>query len=510
MKISNHAVKWWFVIACIGFYTQQAIAAVVICQDEACFALRAADCKAATQYTTPEIAGAQVRYSILGSHKNFCDIDMVYTQHPNPNWMHKPLLFTIDADGDIDSQIKSAVAACLEGQGGKWLCDGPFYSKAGDAENPTAPVAASEPPCGVDVAEESPPLYPMPRNGQWGYVTRDGEWAIEPRWAYAEPFSEARAIVDNGGAWGVIDRRGNYVLEPILSSSVCETSSGNRHVCQSPMQTYSQGCSKANIQKDGSPHPFFVDRAGRFWLDDELPEQLGAKDVWDFGRFSGGRAWFQVMGDNLQESFGWIDAQGKVVLNDEFSGAGQFIDGRAPAASGGKYSWAYIDTDGNPVLPDRWKFNGARAFSEGLAAAEVKPYRWMYFNSEGSIQVENVTLTPPREVLGKTMNVAVFQAAGDFHNGLAPVFPAMMFDAEELIYVRPDGTEAFAPASKLGLTVCQASSLPEFRDGLVQLLVADEGAECGDARPGQATVEGENVHYIYVDTAGTIVLQETD
>jgi len=387
-----------------------------------------------------------------------------------------------------------AEAACLEGKASQLLCDGPLHEMTGGAENAVTIVAAAEPPCGIVVSDEGPALYPMPRNGQWGYVTRDGEWVIEPNWAYAEPFSEGRAAVNYNGRWGVIDRAGNYVLEPVLRSG------------RSPLQPFSEGCSTANVQKDGSPHPFFIDRDGRFWLDDALPEDLSDRDVWEFGQFSGGRAWFRAMGANLKESYGWIDKQGKVVLKDDFSGAGEFVDGRAPAASGGDW-WAFIDTEGNPVLPRKWAFKGARPFSEGLAAAEAKQFRWMYFDTKGAIAIDRVKLVPPRQVIGKTVSELNIGAAGDFHDGLAPVIPSMMFDAEELVYIRPDGTEAFAPGSRHGLNVCQPGSLPEYRDGLLQILVANEGAECGDAAPGRANTRG-NVHYLYLDTTGDIVLRE--
>jgi hypothetical protein len=188
-------------ITCL--FGNEAMAAGKTCRDESCFAGQVADCNAGSNYTSPVIAEVKVRYSILGPHGRGCEVDMVYTRHSNPEWVHKPLLFTIDPDGDIDAQIKSAVTGCLEGKGAQWLCDGPLHDMTGGVKKITKTVAAAISPCGVDISDNGPSLYPMPRNGQWGYVTSDGEWAIEPRWAYAEPFSEGRAIVDDGGMWGV-------------------------------------------------------------------------------------------------------------------------------------------------------------------------------------------------------------------------------------------------------------------------------------------------------------------
>ncbi len=489
--------------ATIYLDSMEALAGVKSCQDETCFAEQIANCNSGVNYLTPAVAGAQVRYSIIGPHDGDCDLVMAYTQHPNPAWVGSPLMFTIDPNGDIDAQIKSAVAICLEGNGVQWNCSGPLHGKAAghieSLQEPVAePVAVSSPPCGVDGVDDGPALYPMPDNGKWGYLTRDGEWAIEPRWLRAEPFSEGRAAVNNNGIWGVIDRHGKYMLEPVLRAE------------RSPLQPFSQGCATANVQKDGKPHAFFVSRDGQYWLHDERPAALAELDIWAFGDFSGGRAWFRAMGESLQDSYGWIDQGGEMILGNDFSGAGEFVDGRAPAAKNGRYAWAYIDLEGNPAIPDRWKFNGARAFSEGLAAAEVKAYRWMYFSTEGAIAIDHVSLKLPREVIGNMISEADIEAAGDFHDGLAAILPAKMFYAQELIYIRPDGSEAFAPGSELGFEVCGFQSLPEFRDGLVQLLVADKGEKCTGVEEENELFRAGKARYVYLDSSGNIVLQQKE
>jgi hypothetical protein len=486
----------------ISLDCEEALATPNTCRDETCFAGQIADCDAGANYLTAAIAGAQVRYSIIGPLDGRCDLVMAYTQHPNPEWVGTPLMFSIDPNGDIDTQVKSAVAGCLAGSGEQWLCGGPLFELAAGiaeetAETVATPVAAG-PPCGMDVVDEGPPLYPMPDNGRWGYVTRDGEWAIEPRWLRAEPFSEGRAAVNNNGRWGIIDREGRYVLAPVLRSSTYG----------SPLQPFSQGCATANIQKDGHPHAFFVGRDGQYWLHDGRPAAISDLDIWEFGDFSGSRAWFRAMGENLQDSFGWIDQAGEMILANDFSGAGEFVDGRAPAAKNGKYSWAYIDLQGNLVLPAKWKFAGARPFSEGLAAAKIDVFQWFYFNIEGAIVIDRVKLKVIREWGGNMLNEVEIAAAGDFHDGLAPVNPAKISYDEPLIYIRPDGSEAFAPGSDLGVTVCSFHSLPEFRNGLVQLLITDKGEKCNGVEEENELFKAGKARYVYLDTSGNIVLRQ--
>ena len=492
-----------FVIMCPGM--ENAIAAVTDCDDEACFIEQAADCKKNTRFLTAKFAGAQVRYSIMGAYKGRCDIRMVYTQHPDPEWVDLSMGFVIDPEGDIDMQIKSAVAGCLGGDDAQWLCGGSLFDMVTGAGDETAevfaePVAAASPPCGVEVVDDGPPLYPMPQDGKWGYVTRDGEWAIEPRWIQAEPFSEGRAAVSKDGLWGIIDRQGEYVLGPVLRSPIIG----------SPLLPFSQGCATANIQKDGFPHAFFVSRDGRYWFHDERPSELADRRIWSFGRFSSGRAWFQVVAKDLTNSYGWIDSQGKVVLQDNFSGAGDFVNGKAPAAKGGRGEgfYAYIDLEGNPVIPSKWKFYSAKPFSEGLAAARSNKH--YYFDMKGAIVIDRVKLKVSREFNGKMLTEVEISEAGNFHDSLAPIRPDWISYDEPLIYIRPDGTEAFAPTSELGVVVCWNSRLAEFRDGLVQLLVADKGEACNGLDEANDLIKAGKARYVYLDSSGNIVLQQKD
>jgi hypothetical protein len=98
----------------------------------------------------------------------------------------------------------------------------------------------------------------------------------------------------------------------------------------------------------------------------------------------------------------------------------------------------------------------------------------------------------------------------DFNDGLAAILPAKMFYAQELMYMRPDGSEAFAPGSELGITVCTIHNLPEFRQGLVQLLIADKGEKCNGRKEENELLKAGKARYVYLDTSGNIVLQQKE
>lgn len=51
-------------------------------------------------------------------------------------------------------------------------------------------------------------------DGTWGFVDREGRWAIEPRFFGAGVFSEGLAPIRVGLRWGYVDRDGEVVIEP--------------------------------------------------------------------------------------------------------------------------------------------------------------------------------------------------------------------------------------------------------------------------------------------------------
>lgn len=106
------------------------------CESKACFVEAVTACKAKASYMTGTAAGARVQYSIEGSTRDErCQLGMIYMQHPESDWTYKPLHFVLDPDGDIEAQLKDAVAACLSGEAsGEYQCRGPLLEYASGPE----------------------------------------------------------------------------------------------------------------------------------------------------------------------------------------------------------------------------------------------------------------------------------------------------------------------------------------------------------------------------------------
>ena len=56
-------------------------------------------------------------------------------------------------------------------------------------------------------------LIPWPRGDQWGYIDRDGQWVIEPRFESAQLFQGGYASVTSGGRGQLIDTQGRVVRD---------------------------------------------------------------------------------------------------------------------------------------------------------------------------------------------------------------------------------------------------------------------------------------------------------
>jgi hypothetical protein len=471
---------------------ENAVAAETICTTQECFQKQAAICEPAIY--DAQAAGGQARYKVYGPAKkaNGCYIDFEFLKHPDASLLGSFFSFIIQTERALEPQLKAGVTECLQGRNGTYSCSGELFDQLGGGKKAQIRMATG-PVCGDVVEDNGESLYALPKDGLWGYVTRDGSWAIPPQWSRAEPFSEGLAAVSVGGAFGIIDREGNYVLEPLLAS----------------IRPFSEGCAAAEHFHERSRY-LFVSRDGSFWHYDASPEGASAEGFLGFGDFSEGKAWFKVMDFGPEKNvFGWIDTTGKIVIPRQYSGAGNFVDGLAPAAQGGDY-WAYMDETGEPRLPDRWKFQKMLPFSEGLAAVRINVFTWLYMSPDG-IAVEKITFkNPGRARKGPPGEADDIAEAGSFHDGLAAVKPRWALDDEEVIFIRPDGSEAFAPTRDFDLTLyCAMGQLPEFRNRLVRLLVSNSGKQCSNTESTmQSRPYYDDAHYVYLDTDGNKVIEQ--
>jgi hypothetical protein len=474
------------------------------CADQTCFLEAVRACEPGSfRVPDPGGLGAEGEYSVVGPVGGVCEIAFTFSENPNPAFLNKPLTFVVDPDDASEETILGGLESCLSAAAGAYQCAGPLFEQvAGGAQVRGALVAGEGPlPCGQPVDVAGDPLYPMPQDGEWGYVDRDGEWRIMPQWDRVEEFHEGRANVGGQYAWGIIDREGDYVVPQEFEGASVSTI-GEERWATSPFAPYSEGCTVANIFTDRSQPTFFIDSDGTTYWREERPEALRSRDIRAFGMFSEGLAWFRqdATPDDL---YGWIDPTGSVVIEAEYSDAGDFSGGLAPASVGDGLA-GFISNDGQLQLPGKWTLYDTEPFSEGMARVSLEPFETVFMN-ETDFAFQRV-LFPGED--GAKPRVAPIDSAGDFHDGLAPVFTEAADGSRVFVYVNTQGEVAFVPDDIDGIKVCDPRTRPEFHNGLVRLVVADNGETCDGQYYTSGLPTYDDAHYIYLDTEGQVVLRQ--
>ena len=358
-------------------------------------------------------------------------------------------------------------------------------------------VGAAAQPCGTSPDTDGAPLYPLPQDGQWGFVARDGEWRLAPEWRQVRPFSEGVAAVETGAGWGLIDRDGGYIVEPGARDADRVVINGQGFAL-SPYKPMSDGCS-AVTPEDGAAH--YVTATGARWS----PPGLSGEEVLDLGSYSEGLAWARVTrGKN--SAVGWIDTAGDWAIAPEFHAGGDFSEGRAPAAINDGF-WGYIDTSGALVFPRKFLLQQAGRYMNGLAPVSMNDEAG--FVSASDWAIEEMTLPDD--------GTRAIKSAAPFSDGRAAVQPGP-------VWIDREGALAVDPQAGARLSICNEARLPSYHRGLLPLVVGDGTNICGnppeiqyegpgDARAGPRTVlwrlPWEHDKLVWLDTDGATVIDST-
>jgi len=224
---------------------------------------------------------------------------------------------------------------------------------------------------------------------KWGYVNSSGAFVIRPAFAWAEPFSDGRALVGVGAGGpirrvGFIGKDGRFISERNPSSLT---------------QSFSEGFAAVE----------FEDRQWAY-IDTSDKIALPQRFAWA-RRFSEGLArviehggcevqedmchWMDVPADPLDRTtqaesgkplpacrFSFIDKSGAAVLTG-FENTQDFSEGLAGARR--SKLWGFIAPDGAQVIPER--FEAVKPFHEGLAAVQLDG-KWGFIDRAGAMIIK--------------------------------------------------------------------------------------------------------------------------
>lgn len=198
-------------------------------------------------------------------------------------------------------------------------------------------------------------------NGRWGYLNKDGEWAIEPIYDAGSDFSEgiARVQVDNRIRY--IDVKGNTIYE---------------HEMQNRLQIFR--------------NPFFNGRAiikdkENWKIIDSRGNVL--KSLHGYDSVSDLRDGFAII--NVKGKFGFINQDGDQIVSPVFEDVNDFSDGMACVSVRGKGS--YINSTGAIEFETQYDFDDCGDFCAGMARI-YGPLRSGYINKNGELIIPRVFL----------------------------------------------------------------------------------------------------------------------
>ncbi|MCW5978366.1 MAG: WG repeat-containing protein [Bryobacteraceae bacterium] len=308
------------------------------------------------------------------------------------------------------------------------------------------------------------PLYPIREGRQFGFIDRTGKVVIAPRFDRVAGFREGLAAVWVGSQGGYINPAGETVIQPQYST----------------LTDFEEG--RALVSKDGKYS--VIDAKGKLVAD--IPYRV-------LGDYSAGLAVVQRAREGATPSaYGYIDRNGKVVIEPKFMPAGKFpADGKGLAAVGFERQWCYIDRAGNIVL--RLPMEGrdrADGFRDGLLRWKEGFY-WGYRDPRGEWAIK------PR-----------FDEAQDFERGRARVMLEgkwILIDAQGNPLDEPKGPIPIAEPSE-GLTLAAEGPRLGYLDAggkpAFPLRVYDEAHDfsCGRAR---IKLDGR---FGYLDSAGNLAI----
>ena len=351
---------------------------------------------------------------------------------------------------------------------------------------------------GCLLAQDQPRLHPVMLSGKWGAVDDAGEWKIPPQFGSEPHFVEglARECIgectsyakEGKSHYGFIDRQGGWAIRPIFSAA------GDFHQGRAAVSLHRDGDTRIGSDR-GRDVCGFVDVHGKF----VIPPVYDA-----VGDFSEGLAAVKRAG-----AYSFIDLDGKLAIPAKFEGAGGFSGGWASAQLDYSSGWGFIDRSGKWIVEP--KYQEPRTYDAGLALVSLnhepavdektaeKPPFWI--NGQGEVLqgfddivdgfAEDLAMVGRGEKYGfvdrsgKLVIPPVFEGAGDFSEGVAA--------AEDR------GKWGFIDRSGKWVIPAQFGSVGSFKGGWAPIRYGE------DPRPEDQRRSSDERPYSFIDKTGTIV-----
>lgn len=204
-------------------------------------------------------------------------------------------------------------------------------------------VAISFAACGGGKKIDAVKLIPVKMGKDFQYVDAEGKIVINPQFSQATIFRNGLALVQTSGdkpQWGFIGEDGKYVITANYKSAT----------------VFSEDMAWV-VSENAAPSCINTKGELKFSLQNAEEVKL----------FNEGLAAYKEVSEKGEANWGFVDKEGKVIINPQFSNIGEFGYGKCPVRnSEGK--WGYIDKEGKIVI--NHQFDNAESFLNGKAVVK--------------------------------------------------------------------------------------------------------------------------------------------
>ena len=205
-------------------------------------------------------------------------------------------------------------------------------------------------------------LIPVKSGKEYQYIDQEGKIIINPQFKNAGVFRDGLALVRTSGddsKLGFINEDGKYVINAQYLEAT-EFSDGLAWVV-------AENAAPAAIDKKGEV---------KFTLQD-------AEEV---SRFKNELAAFKVVNEDGEQKYGFVNKEGKIVINPQFSYASNFSNGMC-AVRNDDFKWGFIDKEGKITI--NYQFDYTDDFKNGKCIVTSD-------NKQGVIDIDGKYIINPQ------------------------------------------------------------------------------------------------------------------